>query len=276
MSDFCRRRDEVAKESERADCSAAPSSRHPARDRLPGRVRPFTPDLDPRISRSTLLMDSPLLPRTSQLSSAAGGNLLDESVESNFADLTFDNSSVASSAGRPPPARSSFLPPPRAPTSKPRFSLFAPGASIAPREPSPPPTPLFVRADASAASSTVATASTSSRANPQASASAAPSHASESAASTPQHSLGTSNEPLTVSQLGGGGGRSNTGVDDGADGADMAMQEEESADATLRRTLYELQGLNRLFDKLLSARQGVNVVHEVSLSIRSRTTVVGR
>ena len=67
-----------------------------------------------------------------------------------------------------------------------------------------------------------------------------------------------------MSQLGGGGGRFGSGMDDETDGVETAMQEEESADATLRRTLYELQGLNKLFDKLLGARQGVNTVHEVS------------
>lgn len=38
---------------------------------------------------------------------------------------------------------------------------------------------------------------------------------------------------------------------------------DEQPDATLRRTLYELQGLNKLFDKLLTARQGVNAIHQV-------------
>lgn len=42
--------------------------------------------------------------------------------------------------------------------------------------------------------------------------------------------------------------------------------EDEQPDATLRRTLYELQGLNKLFDKLLAARQGVNAIHQVRVS----------
>lgn len=42
--------------------------------------------------------------------------------------------------------------------------------------------------------------------------------------------------------------------------------EDEQPDATLRRTLYELQGLNKLFDKLLAARRGVNAIHQVRAS----------
>ena len=60
-------------------------------------------------------------------------------------------------------------------------------------------------------------------------------------------------------------------MDDEADGVEAAAREDESVDATLRRTLYELQGLNKLFDKLLGARKGVNAVHEVRLVALERT-----
>lgn len=225
-------------------------------------------------------MDSPLLPRTSQSSSAAG-NLFDESVESKFDDLSFADSSVAAS---PPPAasnRPAFLPPQRA-TNKPRFSLFAPGATAL--DPSPPPRPLVSSqhapyrsaSDVSAASSAGQTSSTAASASarlplPPAASSFPSAAPPASQQSTPQHpSSRLDDEPLTVSQLSRGGSAAEADADDGQQQQHelaAADDDDESADATLRRTLYELQGFNKLFDKLLSARQGVNAVHEVRLSL---------